>query len=116
MLALAAKTDRIQTALEFARVNLSTPLRVDDLAKAAHLGTRQFGRIFLSETSESLAKALGRLRLEAARNTIERGRHSLETIAREVGFRDGRHLWEVFDRAYGTTPRSSRREAQSSGS
>ncbi|CAD6550548.1 GlxA family transcriptional regulator [Paraburkholderia sabiae] len=113
MLALAPKSDRIQMALEYARVNLSKPLRVDDLAKAAHLSTRQFGRIFLSETGESPAKAIERLRLEAARNMIERGRHSLETIAREAGFRDGRHLREVFTRTYGTTPQSLRREARS---
>ncbi len=113
MLALAPKSDRIQRALEYARVNLSKPLRVQDLAKAAHLSTRQFGRIFLSETGESPARAIERLRLEAARNMIERGRHSLETIAKEVGFRDGRHLREIFTRVYGTTPQLLRRAARS---
>ncbi|MCC8402728.1 GlxA family transcriptional regulator [Paraburkholderia sp. MMS20-SJTN17] len=113
MLALAPKSERIQVALEYARVNLSKTLRVDDLAKAAHLSTRQFGRIFLSETGESPAKAIERLRLETARNMIERGRHPLETIARETGFRDGRHLREVFVRAYGIAPQSLRREARS---
>ncbi|OUL68175.1 transcriptional regulator, AraC family with amidase-like domain [Burkholderia sp. YR290] len=114
MLALAPKSDRIQMALEYARVNLSKPLRVDDLAKAAHLSTRQFGRIFLSETGESPARAIERLRLETARNMIERGRHSLEIIARETGFRDRTHLREVFTRAYGATPQSARREARNS--
>ena len=112
MLALAPKSDRIQMALEHARVNLSKPLRVDDLAKAAHLSSRQFTRIFLSETGESPAKAIERLRLEAARNLIERGRHSLETIARETGFRDRRHLRDVFTRAYQMTPQSLRRESR----
>ncbi len=37
MLALAPKSDRIQTALEYARVNLSKPLRVDDLGKGGAL-------------------------------------------------------------------------------
>ncbi|WP_321840781.1 GlxA family transcriptional regulator [Paraburkholderia bannensis] len=114
MLSLAPKSDKIQLALEYARVNLSKPLRVDDLAKAAHLSTRQFGRIFLSETGESPAKAIERLRLEAARNMIERGRHSLETIARETGFRDRRHLREVFVRGFGVAPQSLRREARES--
>ncbi|WP_321789546.1 MULTISPECIES: GlxA family transcriptional regulator [Paraburkholderia] len=113
MLALAPKSDRIQLALEYARVNLSKPLRVDDLAKAAHLSPRQFGRIFLAETGESPAKAIERLRLEAARNMIERGRHPLETIARETGFRDRRHLREVFVRGFGVSPQSLRRDARS---
>ncbi|WP_333783730.1 helix-turn-helix domain-containing protein [Paraburkholderia terrae] len=75
--------------------------------------TRQFGRIFLSKTGESPAKALERLRLEAARNKIERGRYLLETIAREVGLRDGRPIREVFVRAFGTAPQSLRSEARS---
>ncbi|WP_112171458.1 GlxA family transcriptional regulator [Paraburkholderia unamae] len=112
MLALAPKSDRIHLALEYARVNLSKPLRVDDLAKAAHLSPRQFGRIFLAETGESPAKAIERLRLEAARNMIERGRHPLETIARETGFRDRRHLREVFVRGFGVSPQSLRRDAR----
>lgn len=31
-------------ALEYARLNLAKPLRVDDLAKAAHPSTRRFAR------------------------------------------------------------------------
>ncbi|WP_412101817.1 helix-turn-helix domain-containing protein [Paraburkholderia sp. XV] len=113
MLALAPKSNRIQTAPEYLRVNLSKPLHVDDLAKAVHLSIRQFGRIFLSETGEFPAKALERLRLEAARDMIERRRYSLETIASEVGIRDGRDIREVFVRAFGTAPQSLRREARS---
>ncbi|KVD40787.1 AraC family transcriptional regulator [Burkholderia sp. ABCPW 11] len=113
LLELAPKSDRIQMALAYARQNLSKPLRVDDLAKAAHLSTRQFGRIFLSETGQSPAKAIEQLRLEVARNMVECSRHSLEIIARETGFRDRRHLREVFVRGYGVCPQSLRRDSRS---
>ncbi|MBW5804543.1 helix-turn-helix domain-containing protein [Burkholderia sp. COPS] len=113
LLELAPKSDRIQMALAYARQNLSKPLRVDDLAKAAHLSTRQFGRIFLSETGQSPAKAIEQLRLEVARNMVECSRHSLEIIARETGFRDRRHLREVFVRGYGVSPQSLRRDSRS---
>jgi transcriptional regulator GlxA family with amidase domain len=43
---------------------------------------------------------------------IQRGRHSLEIIARETGFRDRRHLREVFIRKLGVSPQSFRREAR----
>ncbi|AOI74616.1 GlxA family transcriptional regulator [Burkholderia ubonensis] len=112
LLELAPKSDRIQMALTYARQNLSKPLRVDDLAKAAHLSTRQFGRIFLSETGQSPAKAIEQLRLEVARNMVECSRHSLEIIARETGFRDRRHLREVFVRGYGVSPQSLRRDSR----
>lgn len=113
MLRLAPRSDRIQLALDYVRKHLSHPLRVEDLAQAANLSARQFGRIFRAETGQSPAKAITRLRIEAARNLIERGRHSLEVIARETGFRDRNHLREVFVRECGAAPRILRRDARS---
>lgn len=113
LLNLAPKSDRVQKALEYARKNLALPLRVDDLAREAHLSPRQFGRIFQSETGQSPAKAIEQLRVEAARNMIERGRHPLDVIARETGFRDREHLREVFVREVGVAPQSLRRDARS---
>lgn len=115
LLKMAPKSDRIQTALEYARKNLGRALSVEDLADVAHLSPRQFSRVFQAETGHSPAKAIERLRIEEARNMIERGRHSLEVIARETGFRDRKHLREAFVRGYGVTPLSLRRGARMAG-
>lgn len=112
MLKLAPKSDKVQVALEFVRQNLGKPLRVADLAHAAHLSTRQFQRVFQAETGESPARAIERIRIETARNLVERGRHSLEVIARETGFRDRGHLREAFQRAFGESPQTLRRDAR----
>lgn len=112
MLKLAPRSDRIAKALEYARRHLSEPLSVDDLAAAANLSARQFSRVFTAETGLSPARAVERLRLEAARLMVERGRHPLDVIARETGFRDRRHLREAFMRGYGKPPQSVRREAR----
>lgn len=101
MLSLAPKSDRVQAALEFARANLAADLTVEALATTVHLSPRQFARIFQAETGLSPAKAVEQLRVESARHMIERGRHPLEVIARENGFRDRRHLREVFVRTLG---------------
>ena len=110
MLHLGAKSNRIQAALDYARKNLAQPITVDDLARTVHLSPRQFSRVFQSETGHSPRKAIEQMRLEEARNMIERGRHSLEIVARETGFRDRKHLREVFVRGYGITPQVLRRE------
>ena len=60
------------------------------------LSPRQFSRVFTAETGQSPAKAVERLRLEAARLMIEGSRHPLEVVARETGFRDRRHMREAF--------------------
>ena len=65
-------------------------------------------RLFRQETGKSPAKAIEGLRLEAARLMIEQSHLSLDSIARESGFRDGRHMREVFIRGYGIPPQSLR--------
>ena len=108
MLALAPRSDRLQSALEYARKNLRKPLTVDDLADAVHLSARHLTRLFRAETGKSPAKAIEGLRLEAARLMIEQGRLTLDAIARESGFRDRRHMREVFVRGYGVPPQALR--------
>jgi transcriptional regulator GlxA family with amidase domain len=113
MLELAPKSDRIQNALNYARQNLNRPLTVEVLAEVAHLSPRQFTRVFTQETGKSPAKAIEGLRLEAARLMIEQSRHPLEVIAKETGFRDRRHMREVFMRGFGLPPQAVRRDARS---
>ncbi|WP_321847471.1 GlxA family transcriptional regulator [Burkholderia diffusa] len=112
MLDLAPKSDRIQNALNYARRNLGRALTVEELAEAVHLSPRQFSRVFTLETGQSPAKAIERLRLEAARLMIEQSRHSLDVIAKENGFRDRRHLRDAFVRGFGVPPQAVRRDAR----
>ncbi|KHK57897.1 AraC family transcriptional regulator [Ralstonia sp. A12] len=115
MLDLAPKSDRIQDALNYARQNLGGSLTVEALADAVHLSPRQFSRVFTLETGQSPAKAIEKLRLEAARLMIEQSRHPLEVIARETGFRDRRHMREAFMRGFGLPPQAVRRDARLDG-
>lgn len=115
LLTLAPKSDRIQSALEYARTHLDRPLSVEELADVVHLSPRQFTRVFTAETGQSPAKAVESLRLEAARVMIEQSRHSLDRVAKETGFRDRRHMREVFIRGFGVPPQAVRRDARRIG-
>jgi transcriptional regulator GlxA family with amidase domain len=112
LLKLDAKSDRIQSALDYARRNLKTPLTVDRLADAAHLSPRQFSRAFRSETGQSPAKAVENLRLEAARLMMEQSRHPVEIVAAETGFADPERMRRAFIRAFGQPPQAIRRNAR----
>ena len=112
MLELSPKSDRIQKALVYARSNLTKSLSVEELAEVAALSPRQFSRVFVAETGVPPAKAVEGLRIEAARVMIEQSRHSLDVVARETGFRDRRHLREVFVRHCGVPPQAARRHAR----
>lgn len=113
LLELAPRSDRIQQALDYARRHLGSSLSVEHLAEQVSLSPRQFSRVFTAETGQSPAKAIEALRVEAARVMVEQGRHPLEVIARETGFRDRRHLREVFLRRFGAAPQALRRHTRS---
>jgi transcriptional regulator GlxA family with amidase domain len=112
LLELSPKSDRIQTALAYARENLHKPLTVPELADAAHLSPRQFSRAFHAETGQSPAKAIENLRVEAARNLMEQSRHPIEIVARQTGFSDRDHMRRAFLRAFGQPPQVLRRNAR----
>jgi transcriptional regulator GlxA family with amidase domain len=102
-------SDRIRSALTFAREHLSEPLPVERLAEAAHLSVRQFSRAFVSATGMTPAKAIERMRVEAARPRVEDGQQTLEAIAQTVGFVDAERMRQSFVRILGYTPQSLRR-------
>lgn len=112
LLELEPKSDRIQAALAFARLNLHAELSVDQLAQAAHLSPRQFSRSFREETGQTPAKAVEHLRIEAARLMMESGRHPIDVVAKETGFGDRERMRRAFLRAFGQPPQAIRRMAR----
>jgi transcriptional regulator GlxA family with amidase domain len=113
LLELEPKSDRIQTALNYARQHLASALSVEQLAEVARLSSRQFSRAFRAETGQSPAKAIENLRLEAARLMLENNRLTLDQVAAETGFTDRRRMREAFLRAFGQPPQTIRRSARS---
>jgi transcriptional regulator GlxA family with amidase domain len=109
LLELDAKSDRVQTALSYAREHLRDDLSIDVLAEVARLSPRQFSRVFSEETGQSPAKAIERLRVEAARLMMETTRHPIEVIARETGFGDRERMRQAFLRAFGQPPQAIQR-------
>src|SRR5712672_2020831 len=112
LLELEPKSDRIQSALAYAKRNLASPLTVKQLADAAHLSARQFSRAFRAETGQSPAKAVENLRVEAARLMMEQSRHPIDVIARQTGFADRDRMRHAFLRAFGQPPQVIRRNAR----
>jgi transcriptional regulator GlxA family with amidase domain len=109
------ESDRIRIALNFAREHLAEALPVERLADAARLSLRQFGRAFRRETGETPAKAVERLRVEAARLRLQDGSEPIEQIALAVGFTDPERMRRAFVKLHGHPPQSIRRESRLNG-
>jgi len=82
------------------------------LAESVHVGARQFSRLFVRETGETPAKAVERLRTEAAHTQVTGTADSIETIARRVGFSSAERMRRAFVRLYGQPPQAVRRVAR----
>lgn len=106
-----AESDRIRMTLGYIREHLAAPLPVEKLAEVARISLRQFGRVFRQETGETPAKAVERVRAEAAHFRIEGGAEPIESVAASVGFHDPERMRRAFLRIYGQSPQALRRAA-----
>ncbi|MFT4246986.1 MAG: GlxA family transcriptional regulator [Pseudomonas sp.] len=112
LLELEAGADRIQKTLLYAREHLAEDLSVTRLAEIAALSERQFRRLFRSETGESPARAIERLRAEVARGDVEQTLLPLEGIGESAGFTSPETMRRAFIRLFGQSPQSLRRASQ----
>ena len=100
---------RFDPLLAWMRENLRRPLTVPDLAEQAMMSERTFLRAFTADLGLTPAKAVERLRLEAARNLLESQPLQVEDVAMETGFGDSERMRRAFLRAFGQPPQAFRR-------
>ena len=105
---------RFDALLAWARENLALPLSVDQLAQQAAMSPRNFARLFAAETGNTPAKAIERLRVEAARALLDSQPLQVEDVALETGFGDQERMRRAFVRAFGQPPQALRRAARAS--
>jgi len=106
------KGGRFDALLAWARENLHEPLSVEQLASRAAMSPRHFARAFTAEKAVTPAKAIERLRVEAARALLDSQPLRVEDVAIETGFGDPERMRRAFVRAFGQPPQALRRAAR----
>jgi transcriptional regulator GlxA family with amidase domain len=112
LLEISRPQERFGPLLSWARERLDQSLGVECLAERAAMSPRHFARAFMAETGVTPAKAIERLRVEAARDRVEAGAEPIDTIALKVGFGDAERMRRAFLRTFGQPPQSLRRVAR----
>jgi transcriptional regulator GlxA family with amidase domain len=90
------------------RDHLAEDLSVEALAERAAMSARNFARAYAAETGVTPAKAVERLRVEAARAALGNGA-AIQDAATRVGFGDSERMRRAFIRFYGAPPAALRR-------
>lgn len=111
LLEMTSPQERFAELLGWIRSNLEQRLTVDILASQAGMSPRNFSRSFRAAVGMSPAKAVERLRLEAAREQVERSTLPIEAIAVMTGFHDPERMRRAFLREFHQPPQAIRRNA-----
>ncbi|WP_161497190.1 helix-turn-helix domain-containing protein [Bradyrhizobium nitroreducens] len=106
-------TRQIRVIREFIEENLSTDIRLDELAGMCGMSPAHFIRRFKATTGVPPHRYVLQLRVEQARRLLAGSSiRSLPEIALACGFSHQQHLTSAFRRFTGLTPAAYRRSAQ----
>jgi len=103
------ESGRFELLLDYVRTHLKSALTVDDLARRAGMSPRNFSRVFTAEVGCTPAKAVERVRVEAARAELETSSYSVAEIALRAGFGDAERMRRALARCCGASPSALRR-------
>ena len=101
---------QLKRAKEFMEANLSTSVRLRELADLTRLSQSQFGRAFKASTGLAPHHWQMNLRINRAQQLLLDGELTLAQIALVTGFSEQSHLTRVFRRIVGVSPGSWRRD------
>ena len=102
--AQAAASPRLSTVLQWTAEQLDKPIKVSDMAARAGMSERNFLRLFAKEVGSTPAQFLTRIRVERARDLLERSDWTLERIAERSGFGSIDSFQRAFKAMLGTSP------------
>jgi AraC family transcriptional activator FtrA len=107
--------DGLARSLDWALEHLGRPLRVADLAAAAHMSQRTYIRRFAQATGTSPLRWLLAQRIAAGRELLETTDAPVERVGETVGFGDPASFRHHFRRAVGTAPSAYRASWNATG-
>jgi transcriptional regulator GlxA family with amidase domain len=102
----SSRFDQLHTWMQ---ENLDADLSIANLANRCGMSERTFGRRYLEEVGLTPARAVERLRVEAARRLLAETSEPLKVIAARCGFLSEEVLRRSFERLLSMPPRDYRR-------
>jgi len=88
--------------------NFTEPISLESLAKTLAISPRHFARRFKNATGDSPLLYLQRIRIEAAKQKLEKTMQSVDEITQHVGYEDPNSFRKLFKKNTGLSPREYR--------
>lgn len=96
--------EQIRRAETFIQKNFSRPLSIESLASKVNMSPRTFIRRFKGATGRLPGKYLQVFRISTAKEMLEEGARSVQTVSSAVGYEDVAYFRALFKRLTGMTP------------
>ncbi len=96
---------RAQTYIE---EHIGEKISFEALASILAVSRRNFDRRFIKATNNTPVEYLQRVKIEVAKNTLEKGQKNISEVMYEVGYADDKAFREVFKKITGISPQQYR--------
>jgi transcriptional regulator GlxA family with amidase domain len=98
----------VMKAQEFIETNYAEKISVDDLAREVGVSRRNLERRFRKVTYNSIVEYIQRVRIEAAKQTLERERENVNEAMYKAGYSDSKAFRTTFKKLTGLSPMAYR--------
>lgn len=96
----------VRRAVDYIAANLSQPLTVAEIARAAGTDRHLLSKTFAGETGMTVKRFLAKRRCELAQELLRTGVANVQEVAAYVGYPDNNYFSKVFKACQGISPQS----------
>ena len=96
--------ESIKQAQEFIEKNFHERITIDELASMVSVSRRNFERRFKKATANTVAEYIQRVKIEAAKMSLEKSRENVNEVMYNVGYNDSKAFRTTFKRITGLSP------------
>jgi transcriptional regulator GlxA family with amidase domain len=96
--------DSVKKAQEFIEKNFQDKITVDQLSSMVALSRRNLERRFKKATSNSVVEYMQRVKVEAAKMSLESSRENVNEVMYKVGYTDSKAFRNTFKKITGLSP------------
>lgn len=94
----------VRQAQSYIEQNLGEKISFEELASKLAISRRNFDRRFIKATGNTPVEYLQRVKVEAAKRTLEEGRKTVFEVMYDVGYSDDKAFREIFKKITGLSP------------
>jgi transcriptional regulator GlxA family with amidase domain len=102
--------EEILKAQTYIEQNHHLPINIDEIAEHTNMSKRNFIRRFKKATQNTPFEYLQRVKIEAAKKSLEKGAQNINILMYDAGYNDIKTFREVFKKITGLTPQDYRRK------